>query len=198
MRKLVIMEALRWLKDFDMSLNNEFWNAWDNEDEVLLPEIIPNLTYLTDVEKEAAEISTYVPRQNNQPPTYDTEPVHSLDNNDELVHDIDMPDAPLNGEENEDELSKETNTDMLSSDTDSHISMQDAPSPNQQSKESTLGDEQDIETTTETMNDITEPDITTKSPYEKKELLDEEDIDEEDWLEVLENLDERLIFHFHD
>ncbi|KAI1097419.1 hypothetical protein F4804DRAFT_339207 [Jackrogersella minutella] len=86
---------------------------------------------------------------------------------------------PLNGEKVEDELSK-LDTDTLSSDTDSHITMQDAPSPNQQSKESTLGDEQDIETTTETMSDITEPDITTKSPYEQKELLDEEDIDEED------------------
>ncbi|KAI1097121.1 hypothetical protein F4804DRAFT_339518 [Jackrogersella minutella] len=96
------------------------------------------------------------------------------------------------------ELSEKTDTDTLSSDTDSHISMQDAPSPNQPSKEGTLGDEQEIETTTETMSDITEPDITTKSPYEKKELLDEEDIDEEDWLKVLENLDERLIFHFHD
>ncbi|KAI1104124.1 hypothetical protein F4804DRAFT_203166 [Jackrogersella minutella] len=195
MRKSVMMEALRWLKEnhhlyFNMPLNNEFWNAWDNEDEVLLPEIIPNLTYPTDGEKEAAERSTYVPRQNNQPPTYDTEPVHHLDNNDKSIHDIDIPDEPLNGEETKNKLSEETDTDMLSSDTDSDIIMQDVPSPNQPSEEGTLDAEQDIETPTETMSDITESDITTKSSYVEEELLDDSDIDEKDRLEVLENLDE--------
>ncbi|KAI1097089.1 hypothetical protein F4804DRAFT_339567 [Jackrogersella minutella] len=100
-----------------------------------------------------------------------------------------MPDEPLNGEETEDELSEETDTGMLSSDTDSDISMQDVLSPNQSSEEDTLDDEQDIETTIETMSDITGPDITIKSPYVKEELLDDSDIDEEDRLEVLENLD---------
>ncbi|KAI1097100.1 hypothetical protein F4804DRAFT_339550 [Jackrogersella minutella] len=175
------MEALRWLKEnnhlyCNMPLNNEFWNAWDNEDELLLPDIIPNLTCLTNVEKKAEEISTYVPRQGNRPPTYDTEPIHHLDNSDESIHDIDIPDELLNGEETKNELSEETDTDMLSSDTDSDISMQDVSSPNQSSEE-------------ETMSDITGPDNTIKSPYVEEELPDDSDTDEEDWLEVLENLD---------
>ncbi|KAI1097077.1 hypothetical protein F4804DRAFT_352725 [Jackrogersella minutella] len=58
--------------------------------------------------------------------------------------------------------------------------------------EGTLDDEQDIEKTTKTISDITEPDITTKSSYVEEELLDDSDIDQEDWLEVLENLDEEL------
>ncbi|KAI1097072.1 hypothetical protein F4804DRAFT_339603 [Jackrogersella minutella] len=81
---------------------------------------------------------------------------------------------------------------MLSSDTDIDISMQDVPSPNQPSDEGTLDDEQDNETTTETMSDIVGPDISMKSPWVKEELLDDSDTDEEDWLEVLENLDEEL------
>ncbi|KAI1101003.1 hypothetical protein F4804DRAFT_335726 [Jackrogersella minutella] len=101
-----------------------------------------------------------------------------------------MLDKPLNGKETKNEVSKETDTGMLSSDTDSNISMQDIPSPNQSSEEGTLDDEQDIETTTKTMSDIAETNITTKSPYVEEELLDDSDTDEEDWLEVLENLEE--------
>ncbi|KAI1097249.1 hypothetical protein F4804DRAFT_339385 [Jackrogersella minutella] len=127
--------------------------------------------------KKKPQKDIYIRRQGNRPPTYDTEPVHHSDNNDESIHDINMPGAPLNGEETKDE---------------------DVPLPNQPSKEGTLDDEQDIETTTETISDIIEPEITIKSPYVEEELLDDSDIDEEDWLEVLENLDERLIFHFHD
>ncbi|KAI2462794.1 hypothetical protein F4781DRAFT_441758 [Annulohypoxylon bovei var. microspora] len=72
LRKSVMMEALLWLKRnnhlyFDVPLDDDFWNTWTDEDDIVLPQILSNVTHIEDVEAEAADRATYVPSQGHDP-----------------------------------------------------------------------------------------------------------------------------------
>lgn len=76
LRKTVMMDALLWLKSnnhlyYDVPLDDSFWDMWQDEEEILLPDIIPNVTHVTDVKAESADRATYVPASGNENPTYE-------------------------------------------------------------------------------------------------------------------------------
>ncbi|RYP81596.1 hypothetical protein DL769_001924 [Monosporascus sp. CRB-8-3] len=78
LRKTVMIKALSWLKVNnhlyrDVPINESFWDVWGDDEEILPPYLIDNITHMPDAEYEKAERSGYVPNEKSAPPTFNRE-----------------------------------------------------------------------------------------------------------------------------